>query len=141
MSTQPLYMANCTPYYLAASLNDQTAFPIALRPNTAEAHTIPWTAKALWGAQAVSSGVLAENSNILKLKFSESAGGGSLYDKVYVMLATPGFGGTHGPQPSAGALFMWIFTHFVLFSQYGKARFEDFGRLPPAPGWRAIAGQ
>ena len=138
MSNQPLYLANCTPYYVEASLNDQTQYPIALKACNAATRTIPWTISAFWGAQQKSSGVLADNSNIMKIKFSKSAGGSSVYDKVYINLSTPGFGGSHGPQPTSGGLFMWIFTNFLLFSQYGKAQLVNLGTLPPAPGWRAL---
>ena len=138
MSNQPLYLMNCSSYFVSASINDSNNFPIRLKPNTTENLTIPWFTKALWGAQSPSSGVLANASNIFVAKFSEQENGASVVDKVYMALATPGYNGSQGPMPTTGSLCMWIYTNFLLFSQQGKAQLQGFGSLPPAPGWRAL---
>lgn len=136
MSTQPLFLLNCSPFYLSASINNGSSFPIHLKPNTSANQTIPWCEKALWGGQQPSSGIMAEQSNIFYLKFAQSAEGTDSVDKVYMQLALPGYSGAAGPKPNSGSLCIWIYKNFLLFSQYGKAQLQGYGTLPPAPGWR-----
>jgi hypothetical protein len=136
MSTQPLYLLNCSSSYLSASINDQSSFPITLKPNTNANRSIPWSDKALWGGQNPTSGVLAEQSNILVLRFGKSASDPSPADKVYMQLALPGYQNASGPKPNPGSLCIWIYQNFLLFSQIGKAHLQGYGTLPPAPGWR-----
>lgn len=140
MSTQLLHFANCTPYCLAGSLNDQNSYPIQLQPCTAaDTLTVPWSTPLNWSpSSGPSSNLLAANSNILMLKFTRPDDGGTVAEKYYNGLATPGYGGSNGPRPETGDLYLWIFESLILFSQYGSARLNDFGTLPPAPGWRAL---